>query len=75
MRAALSRINSGCCSFLLFAQVRTPPSNLSSATGEQSQFGAVVGDLAGTWWLWLLLIALVALIGVLFYVRNQKEED
>jgi ABC-type phosphate transport system permease subunit len=74
MRAALSRFNSGCFSFFLFAQAKTP-TGLSSATQEQGAAGAILSDLAGTWWLWVLLIALVALIGVLFYVRSQKDED
>lgn len=33
------------------------------------------GELLTTWWIWAGIIALLALGGLLFYVRNQREED
>lgn len=32
-------------------------------------------DFMGEWWFWVSIIALAVLIGLLMYVRSNREED
>ncbi|MBY0525149.1 MAG: hypothetical protein K2R98_17215 [Gemmataceae bacterium] len=39
-----------------------------SATGE------AFGDLVGAWWLWAGIIAILGLLGLLYYLRNKSDD-
>ncbi len=34
-----------------------------------------MGDVLGAWWFWAGIVAIGALVGLLFYVRKQGEDD
>lgn len=39
------------------------------STGSQ-----IFSDLVGAWWLWLGIIAILGLLGLLFYLRNKTDD-
>jgi len=58
---------------LVFGPVFAQPPT-SSSSSSPSFIGEAVRELMGTWWLWVLILALLVLIGVLIYMRNRPED-
>jgi hypothetical protein len=39
-----------------------------------SSTGSAVGEVAGTWWVWLGVVAIIGMLGFLIYLRKQPAE-
>jgi hypothetical protein len=77
MRARWYRaLNSGFFAFpVLFAQATANDKTGRSTQPTQSENFAAFSEVMSQWWLWLGIVALIALVGVLIYLRNKPEED
>ncbi len=57
---------------LAFAQNDKAPVVRTEA--KSGPVGAVIKDLATTWWLWAGIIVILGLLGLLFYLRNKTDD-
>jgi hypothetical protein len=77
-KAMLATILGGMCALTpMFAQEASTEKIKNTVFAKDSGGGNVVTAFFGSleWYIWLLLIVLVVLIGVFFYVRNRQVEE
>jgi len=76
MRQAVRNILSLVFCLLLAVPVLAQDKKAGGPTGPApSAAKEAFMDLVTTWWLWVGIIAILALLGVLYYVRNKQDED
>jgi LPXTG-motif cell wall-anchored protein len=56
---------------LVQAQDKTPS---SFTTQKTTATGEIVGDLAGTWWVWAGIIGILCMLGLLFFLRKRTAD-
>jgi hypothetical protein len=56
----------------LYAQ--EPKNTAYKGENPRSGAGEAFTDLMKTWWLWVGILAIVGLLGVLFYLRNKTDD-
>jgi len=61
---------SGLFMVALFAQDKAAGTTQKS----RSAAGEAFGDLVGAWWLWAGIIAILGLLGLLYYLRNKSDD-
>lgn len=80
MRQAVRNLVTSVCVLMmlpLFAMAQEGKPKPSSLVDQPSQSttGAAFKDLAQTWWLWAGIIAILGLLGLLYYLRNKTDDD
>jgi hypothetical protein len=74
MRQALDGLfNHSCC--LLAALPLLAQAEKKGPTGQENPSGGAFKELFAEWWIWAGLVAVVVLLGVLYKVRKNQEED
>ena len=59
---------------LLLVPVAAEAQSSQRTTKAESGFGAIIKDLATTWWLWLGILVILGLVGYLLYLRNKSDD-
>jgi LPXTG-motif cell wall-anchored protein len=58
----------------LFVQAQNKPAPTSFTSQRTTTTGEVVGELTGTWWVWLGVVAILGMVGLLFYLRKKTAD-